>query len=116
MNKYDALYILPEALKEDEALKVWDAIKAEVQKMGGVIQSDKAPSRRGFARTLGKKNYGYYAEITMEMDPAGVDPLVKKHKIDDRIFRVMITESCGRGLQPEASPEEESHHHQRSDG
>ena len=107
MKKYDGLYILPDQLKEDEALKAWDSIKSELQKAGGVISAEKPPSRRSFARTLAKKRSGYYAEVAFELDPGHVDGLLKRHKLDERIFRVMIAESSGRGLLPDTAPSDE---------
>lgn len=91
MKTYEGLYILADAMKDEDALKTWETIKSEIQKLGGMVKSEKPPARRSFARTISKKQGGHYAEVVFDLNPGSVVALRKRHALDENIFRVMFT-------------------------
>ncbi len=101
MKKYEGLYILSDAMKDEDALKEWETVKSEIQKLGGAVCGEKPPVRRSFARTLNKKQNGHYAEILFDLDAANIVQLRKRHALDENIFRVMFTDA-----RPPAKPKE----------
>lgn len=91
MKTYEGLYILSDEMKDEDAVKTWEAVKSEIQKLGGAVKSEKPPVRHSFARSLDKEQGGHYAEVTFDLSPGNVVSLRNRHALDEKIFRVMIT-------------------------
>ena len=91
MKKYEGVYIMSEGLKAEAFDKAWAGVKADIEKLGGRIVSDEQLGRHTFAREMKKQRAGNYAEIVFEMDPAKLRPLRERQKLNEDIFRAMIT-------------------------
>lgn len=104
MTKYEAMFIFPEALK-DEALEVaLGKVKAEVEKAGGRVEGATRLGRRQFARPLKKQPAGQYAVVTFQLDGTKMAALQSRFKLNEEIFRVQVV--CAEDAPPprEAAP------------
>lgn len=90
MRTYEALIIFAETVKEDAVNQAMDDFGAEVERQGGVAL-DRAPlGRRSFARPLKKRDSGLYGKVYFEMEPPNIEPLKKRCKFVDSLFRIQI--------------------------
>lgn len=88
MNKYEAMFIFPESLKDiEEAL---GKVRAEIKKHNGDVESTTRLGKRVFARTMEKQDGGQYVIMTFKMSPDQVKPLMTRFKMNEEIFRVQI--------------------------
>jgi len=69
VNKYEAICIFPEALKDNELQDALNRAAAEIKKLGGEIEGTTRLGKRVFARTLKKQNSGHYAMINFQLRP-----------------------------------------------
>ena len=90
MNKYEAMIIFRESLKDTD----WDdavaAVKAEVEKLGGSVQSCTRLGKRDFARVMKKQTCGHYGLMALELDGQKVAPLLARLKLNEQVFRVQV--------------------------
>lgn len=88
MNKYEAMFIFPESLKDiEEAL---GKVRAEIKKHGGDVESTTRLGKRVFARTMKKQDAGQYVIVTFKLLTDQVKPLMTRFKMNEDIFRVQI--------------------------
>jgi len=90
LKTYEALVIFPSAVKEDFLEKNVEKIRGEIAKLNGSVQDVHAMGLRTFARPLKKKDAGNYTRFRFSMDPAGVNPLRARLKLNEDIFRLQI--------------------------
>lgn len=90
MNKYEAMIIFRESLKDTEWDEAVDAVKAEVEKLGGAMTSCTRLGKREFARTMKKQTSGHYALMALQLDGDKVAPLLARLKLDEQVFRVQV--------------------------
>lgn len=90
MKTYEALLIFPGTAKEDSLEKNMERIRGEIAKLNGSVQDVQAMGLRTFARPLKKKDAGHYARFRFSMDPANVNPLRARLKLNEDIFRTQI--------------------------
>lgn len=88
MNKYEAMFIFPESLKDiEDAL---GKVRSEIKKHGGDVESTTRLGRRAFARKMEKQDAGQYVIMTFKMPTDQVKPLMTRFKMNEEIFRVQI--------------------------
>ena len=88
MNKYEAMIIFPEYLKDiEEAL---GKVRAEIKKHGGEVESTTRLGKRVFARKMDNQDAGQYVIMTFKMKTDQVKPLMVRFKMNEEIFRVQI--------------------------
>src|SRR5204862_3420515 len=91
MNRYEGLYILNTAGKEEnikEAIdKISDEIKALKGKVDGVQKMDKKP----FARGDQKRNEGYYVNVIFSAPPGILGALRSKLALTGLIYRQLYS-------------------------
>ena len=88
MNKYEAMIIFPESLKDiEEAL---GKVRGEIKKHGGDVESTTRLGKRVFARKMEKQDAGQYVIMTFKMPTDQVKPLMTRFKMNEEIFRVQI--------------------------
>ena len=90
MNKYEAMIIFPEALKDETLEASLEKIRGEITKLEGKVQSTTRLGRRPFARLLKKQSAGHYFVVTFEFDGDKVSQLQARLKLNEEIFRVQI--------------------------
>lgn len=93
MNKYEGLFILNTAGKEEGIKDALDKISAEITAVGGKIETVQKMERKPFARIADKRHAsGFYANIIFEATPAVLAQLQGKFKLNADVFRVLFTE------------------------
>lgn len=90
MNKYEAMIIFPEQLKDNVLEEAIGKIKAEIKKVGGEVDSATRLGKRTFARKLKKQDAGHYAVLLMKLPGDQVAPLLARFKLNEEVFRIQI--------------------------
>lgn len=90
MNKYEAMIIFQENLKETDWDGAVDAVRAEIEKLGGKMTSSTRLGKRDFARVMQKRQSGHYGLIAFQLAGDKVAPLQARLKLDEQIFRVQV--------------------------
>ena len=90
MNKYEAMIIFRESLKETDWDGTVDAVRAEIEKLGGKVASSTRLGKRDFARPLQKQQSGHYGLIAFELAGDKVAALQARLKLDEQVFRVQV--------------------------
>lgn len=101
MKRYEGLFILDMAGKEEGIKDTIDKISAEINSAGGKVETVQKMDKRNFLRVADKKhNAGFYVNIIFEGQPALVDQLKHRFAMNGDIFRVMFTNAPA----PKATP------------
>ena len=90
MNKYEALMILPEALKDTMLEESIGRVKAEIKKLGGDVDSTTRLGKRAFARKLKKQDSGHYVILSFTIPGEQIRPLQARLKLSEDVFRVQV--------------------------
>lgn len=84
---YEGLFIFPEALSEEELDQAIDAVKTELEKLDGVLESTTRLGKRSFARPMKKKKAGIYAIIMLRLDGEQIPAFKRRLKLSTNVFR-----------------------------
>ena len=99
MKRYEGLFILNMAGKEEGVKDVLDKISSEIVAAGGKVETVQKMERKNFMRVADNKHTaGFYANVIFTGTPAIVAQLRHKLALDEEIFRVLFT------LAPEPKP------------
>jgi small subunit ribosomal protein S6 len=94
VKKYEGLFILNTAGKEEGIKETIDRISAEITSAGGKVETVQKMDKRPFARVADKKvSSGFYVNIIFEADPKSVAGLKTRFGLNEEVFRVMFTEA-----------------------
>ena len=94
MKRYEGLFILNTAGREDGVKDALDKISAEISAAGGKVETVQKMDRKSFARIADKKhNAGFYANVIFNGEPAVLKQLHTKFALNEEVFRVLFTES-----------------------
>ena len=92
MKKYEGLFILNTAGKEEGVKEMIDRISTEINASGGKVETVQKMDKRPFSRVANKKfNSGYYVNFIFELDPSHLVQLKHRFALNDEIFRVLVT-------------------------
>ncbi len=92
MKKYEGLFILDTAGKEEGIKDVIDKIEAEITAAGGKVETVQKMEKRPFSRVHHKSHgTGYYVNIIFEGSPALVAQLRPKFALNPDVFRAIFT-------------------------
>ena len=100
MNKYEAMIILSEAVKDAAMEDAIGHIRAEIKKHGGEVESTTRLGKRAFARPLNKKDSGNYVLIVFSMEGTELKPLQARLKLSEEVFRTQIVRARPRPAAP----------------
>ena len=99
MKRYEGLFILNLAGKEEGVKDALDKISAEITTAGGAVETVQKMDRKNFMRVADNKHTaGFYANIIFTGTPAIVAQLRHKFTLNEDVFRVLFT------LAPEPKP------------
>ena len=90
MNKYEAMIIFQENLKETDWDGAVDAVRAEIEKLGGKMTSSTRLGKRDFARPMQKQLSGHYGLVAFQLAGDKVTALQARLKLDEQVFRVQV--------------------------
>ena len=90
MNKYEAMIIFPDALKDEALDAALEKVEAEIEKSGGKVDSKTRMGRRQFARPMDKQNSGQYMVVNFKLAGDKLTALQARFKLNEEIFRIQI--------------------------
>ena len=94
MKRYEGLFILNTAGKEEGVKEALDKISAEITALGGKFETVQKMDRKPFARVADKKyTAGFYANVIFNAGPAAIAALRSKFSLNEDVFRVIFTDS-----------------------
>ncbi len=92
MKRYEGLFIVDTAGKEETVKDTIDKISAEIASLGGKVETVQKMDKKAFARVANKRHSaGFYVNIIFELPPAAIDPLKHRFAMNDDVFRVMFS-------------------------
>jgi ribosomal protein S6 len=99
VKRYEGLFILNTAGKEEGVKDALDKISAEIEAAGGKVETVQKMDKKSFARVADKKhNAGFYANVIFTGSSAIISQLRTKFALNEEVFRVLFT------LAPEPKP------------
>jgi ribosomal protein S6 len=99
VKRYEGLFILDTAGKEEGIKDVIDKISADIAGAGCKVETVQKMEKKSFSRVANKKHSaGYYVNIIFESNPATIDQLKHRFAMSEDVFRVLFT------LAPAAKP------------
>lgn len=94
MKRYEGLFILDTAGKEETIKDTIDKISAEIGSLGGKVETVQKMDKRSFMRVANKKHSaGFYVNVIFESQPATIEQLKKRFAMNGDVFRVLFTEA-----------------------
>ena len=92
MKRYEGLFILDTAGKEETIKDTIDKISAEITSLGGKVETVQKMEKRGFMRVANKKyTAGFYVNVIFEGQPSIIEQLKRRFTMNDEVFRVLFT-------------------------
>ena len=92
MKRYEGLFILNLAGREEGVKDALDKISSEITNAGGKIETVQKMEKKAFARVADKRHpSGFYANIIFDAAPDALASLQKKFDFNPDVFRVMFT-------------------------
>jgi len=100
MKRYEGLFILNIAGKEEGIKDTLDKISADITAAGGKVETVQKMDKKTFMRVSNKKHSaGFYANVIFAGAPAMIPQLRTKFALNEEVFRVLFTQA------PEPKPE-----------
>ena len=94
MKRYEGLFILDTAGKEETIKDTIDKMSAEITTLGGKVETVQKMDKRSFSRVANKKyNAGFYVNVIFEIQPSAIEQLKRRFGTNDEVFRVLFTEA-----------------------
>lgn len=94
MKRYEGLFILNTAGKEESIKDTIDKISNEITASGGKVETVQKMDKKPFARVADHKQAsGFYVNIIFEGQPATLAHLRHRFATSEDVFRVMLTSS-----------------------
>jgi len=90
VNKYEAMIIFRESLKDADWDGAVETVRGEIEKLGGTVSSCTRLGRREFARPMQKQHSGHYGLVAFELDGDKVGPMQARLKLNEDVFRVQV--------------------------
>jgi small subunit ribosomal protein S6 len=92
VKRYEGLFILDTAGKEETLKDTIDKISAEITAQGGKVETVQKMDKRSFMRVANKRHSaGFYVNVIFESEPAALEQLKRRFSMNDDIFRVIFT-------------------------
>ncbi len=92
MKRYEGLFILNTAGKEEGVKDAIDKISAEINAAGGKVETVQKMDKKSFSRVSDKRHTaGFYVNVIFEGEPAVIANLRKHFALNEDVFRVMFT-------------------------
>jgi ribosomal protein S6 len=94
MKRYEGLFILNTAGRDEGIKDTLDKISSEISAVGGKVETVQKMDRKHFARVSDKKHTaGFYANIIFNGTPAIIAQLNSKFALNEEVYRVLFTAS-----------------------
>ena len=94
MKRYEGLFILNMAGKEEALKDAIDKLSTEITSAGGKVETVQKMDKRNFSRVADKKHSsGFYVNVIFESLPAVLPQLQSRFALSEDVFRVLFTEA-----------------------
>ncbi len=95
MKKYEGLFILNTAGKEENVKELIDKVTEEITHSGGKVETVQKMDKRGFSRIADKRyTAGFYVNVIFEAEAKNVAQLRSRLGANEDVFRVIFTEAA----------------------
>lgn len=95
MKKYEGLFILDTAGREEGIKDAIDKISAEITSAGGKVETVQKMDKKNFSRVADKRfTSGFFVNVIFESAPEVVSQLRSKFASNSDVFRVMFTNAA----------------------
>ena len=92
MKRYEGLFILNTAGKEEGIKDMIDKISAEITALGGKIETVQKMDKRPFMRVADRKHTaGFYVNIIFTAAPSMIAQLRTRFALNEDVFRTLFT-------------------------
>ena len=92
MKRYEGLFILNSAGKEEAIKELIDKISAEISTAGGKVETVQKMEKKAFSRVADRKHSsGYYVNFVFEGGPTVLSQLRTRFTNNEDIFRILFT-------------------------
>lgn len=92
MKKYEGLFILNTAGKEEGVKEAIDKITSEIAQAGAKVETVQKMDKKSFVRVASKKHTsGFYVNFIFECKPEVVAQLQNRFALNEEVFRVMFS-------------------------
>ena len=92
MKRYEGLFILNTAAKEEGIKDIIDHISNDITAAGGKVETVQKMDKRPFSRVADKKyTSGFYVNVIFEAGPTAVTQLRQKFALHNDVFRVLFS-------------------------
>lgn len=92
MKRYEGLFILETAAKEEGIKDAIDKISAEITTAGGKVETVQKMDKKNFSRIADKKHTsGFYVNVIFESEASVIPQLKQRFALNEEVFRVMFT-------------------------
>jgi small subunit ribosomal protein S6 len=94
VKRYEGLFIVDTAGKEETVKDIIDKISSEITTLGGKVETVQKMDKRSFSRVADKKHSaGFYVNVIFEGQPTLVEQLKHRFAMNPDVFRVLFTQS-----------------------
>jgi small subunit ribosomal protein S6 len=92
VKRYEGLFILETAGKEEGIKDTIDKLSTEITSAGGKVETVQKIDKKSFTRVADKKhNAGFYVNIIFEGQPSLIEQLKHRFAMNEEVFRVLFT-------------------------
>lgn len=92
MKRYEGLFILNTAAKEEGIKDAVDKISAEITSAGGTVETVQKMDKKHFARVADKKhNAGFYVNIIFQCPESAAGQIRHRLGMHEEVFRALFT-------------------------
>jgi ribosomal protein S6 len=94
VKRYEGLFILNLAGKEDGIKEAVDRVSAEIAAVGGKVDVIQKMEKKAFARVADRRiNSGHYVNVFFEVKPSAIKDLHTRFRHSDEVHRALFTEA-----------------------
>jgi small subunit ribosomal protein S6 len=86
-NRYEGLLVLNTKGNEDGAKELIERLEGDFAKEGAKVEQVQRMERRNFSYVAGALDSGYYVNFIFEAEPATIEKLKAKFKLDSDVYR-----------------------------
>jgi small subunit ribosomal protein S6 len=86
-NRYEGLLVLDTQGKEDTVKETIERLEKDFAKEGAEMEGVQKMEKREFTYAAGHLNSGYYVNFVFRAEPAALDKLRAKFKLDPEVYR-----------------------------
>ena len=103
MKRYEGLFILNTAGKEEGLKDSVDKLSTEITSAGGKVETVQKMDKKTFSRVADKKHSsGFYVNVIFEALPSAISVLRNRFNLDEDVFRVLFSLAPVPKLEPVA--------------